>query len=141
MKTQNKYDQMPSSLLDRLKRVSPLAEKVVDEIVSEETDILGEIMLRMFKVMQEIAKFLCGYVKRGRFSRLSLFQIPQILMTAERAGDALIYSKDKEMMEEMGEELASVIEDFLRAVNVEALREVKGIGKHTLSQSRVAHSQ
>jgi len=73
MKTQNKYDQMPSILLDRLKHVSPLAEKVVDEIVSEETDILGEIMPRMFKVMQEIARFLCGYVKRGRFSRLSLF--------------------------------------------------------------------
>jgi hypothetical protein len=59
-------------------------------------------------------------------------------MIAERAGDALIYSKDKEMMEEMGGELANVIEDFLRAVDVEALRLVKGIGKHTLSQYRVS---
>jgi len=134
MKEQNKYDQMPSTLLDRLKHVSPLAEKVADEIVNEETDILGEIMPRMFKVMQEIANFLCGYVKRGRFSRLSLFWIPQMLMIAERAGDALIYSKDKEMMEEMGEELANVIKDFLSAVDVEALRLVKGIGERTLSQ-------
>jgi len=58
-------------------------------------------------------------------------------MIAERAGDALIYSKDKEMMEEMGEELANVIKDFLSAVDVEALRLVKGIGKHALSQYRV----
>ena len=122
---------MPSSLLDQLKRVSPLAKKVADEIVSEEAEILDEILPRMFEVMQEIAKFLCEYVKRGRFSRLSLFWIPQMLMIAERAGDALIYSKDKEMMEKMGEELANVIEDFLRAVNVEALRLVKRIGKPT----------
>jgi len=61
-----------------------------------------------------------------------------MLMIAERAGDALVRSKDKEMMEEMGEELANVIEDFLRAVDVEALRLVKGIGTHTLSQYRVS---
>jgi hypothetical protein len=138
LKEQNKYDQMPSTLLDRLKHVSPLAEKVADEIVSEETEILGEIMPRMFKVMQEIAKFLCEYVKRGRFSRLYLFWIPQMLMIAERVGDALIYSKNKEMMEKMGEDLANVIKDFLSAVDVEALRLVKGIGKHTLSQYRVS---
>jgi hypothetical protein len=134
LKEQNKCDQMPSSLLVQLKSVSPLAEKVADEIVSEETEILGEIMPRMFKVMQEIARFLCEYVKRGRFSRPSLFWIPRMLMIAERAGDALIYSKDKEMMEEMGEELANVIKDFLSAVDVEALRLINGIGKRTLSQ-------
>jgi hypothetical protein len=138
MKEQNKYDQMPSSLLDQLQRVSPLAEKVADEIVSEETDILDEIMPRIFEVMQGIAKFLCEYVRRGRFSRLPLFRNPQMLMIAERAGNALIYSKDKEEMDEMGDELANVIEDFLRAVDVEALRLVKGIGKHTLSQHRVS---
>jgi hypothetical protein len=75
MKEQSKYDQMPSSLLDQLQRVSPLAEKVADEIISEETDILDEIMPRMFEVMQDIAKYLCDYVKRGRFSRLPLFRI------------------------------------------------------------------
>jgi len=131
---------MPSSLLDQLQRVSPLADKIADEIVSEETDILDKIVLRMFEVMQTIARFLCEYVKRGRFSRLSLFWIPQMLMIAERAGEALLHSKDKEMMEKMGEELANVIEDFLRAVDVEALRLVKGIGKHTLSQYRVSPS-
>jgi len=133
LKEQNKYDQMPSSLLDRLKHVSPLAEKVADEIVSEETEILGEIMPRMFKVMQEIAKFLCEYVKRGRFSRPSVFWIPQMLMIAERAGDALIYSKDKEMMEKMAGELENVIKDFLSAVDVETLRLAKRSGKHSFS--------
>ena len=73
MKEQNKYDQMPLSLLDRLQRTLPLADKVGDEIVSEETEILDKIMPRMFKAMQNIAQFLCDYVKRGRFSRRSLF--------------------------------------------------------------------
>jgi hypothetical protein len=138
MKEQNKYDQMPSSLLDQLQRVLPLADKVADDIVSEETEILYQMMPRMFEVMQKIAKFLCDYVKRGRFSRLSLFWIPQMLMIAERTGDALVYSKDKEMMEEMDGELANVIEDFLRAVDVEALRLAKRFGKHTFSQYRVS---
>jgi len=61
-----------------------------------------------------------------------------MLMIAERTGKGLLHPKDNEMMEKMGEELANVIEDFLRAVNVEALRGVKGIGKHTLSQYRVS---
>ena len=137
MKEQNKYDQMPSSLLDRLQRVLPLADKVADEIASEETEILGKTIPRMFEVMQKIAKFLCDYVKRGRFSRRSHFLIPQMLMIAERTGDALVYSKDKEMFEEMDRELANVIEDFLRAVDVEALRLAKRSGKHSLPQYSV----
>ena len=64
-----------------------------------------------------------------------------MLMIAERAGDALLSSKDKDMMVEMDEELANIIEDFTRAVNVEALRLTKRIGKrHCLSIAR-AHSQ
>ena len=38
-------------------------------------------------------------------------------------------------MEKMDEELKKVIEDFDRAVNVEALRLVKETGKHSLSES------
>jgi len=53
-----------------------------------------------------------------------------MLMIAERIGDAVIFSKEKEMMEEMDGELDKVIEDFMRAVDVEALRLAKRIGKH-----------
>ena len=55
-------------------------------------------------------------------------------MIAERTGDALIRSKGKEMMEEMAGKLANVIEDFLRAVDVETLRLAKRNGKQSLSQ-------
>ena len=134
MKEQNKYDPMPPSLLGRLQRILPFADKVADKIVSEETDIFDKIMPRMFEVMQKTAKFLCDYVKRGRFSRRSIFWIPQMLMLVENTGDALIYSKDKEMMEAMDGELTKVIEDFMRAVDVEALRLMKMSGKHSPSQ-------
>ncbi len=60
-----------------------------------------------------------------------------MLMIAERTGDALIHSKDKEMFEDMDRELANVIEDFLHAIDVEALRLAKKIGKRSLSQSSV----
>ena len=134
MKEHNTNDQIPSSLLDSLQRVLPLADKVSNEILSEETDILGDTLPRMFEAMQRIAKFLCDYVKHGRFSRRSLFWIPKILMIAEGTGAALIYSEDKEMLEKMDKELAKVIEDFLRAVDVEALRLASRNGKHSWSQ-------
>jgi len=58
-------------------------------------------------------------------------------MITERTGDALIYSKEKEMIDEMDGELAKVIEDFMCAVDVKALRLAKRSGKHLLSQSSV----
>ena len=42
---------------------------------------------------------------------------------------------DLETIEEMDRELTSVIEDFDRAVNVEALHRTKEAGKYILSQS------
>ena len=67
MKEQNKYDQMPSGLFDRLQRILPLADKVAEDIVYEEAEVLEKLMPRMFEVMQAVAKFSCDYVRRGRF--------------------------------------------------------------------------
>jgi hypothetical protein len=67
LKEQNKYDQVPSGLFDRLQRILPLANKVADDIVCEETEILEKTIPRMFEVMQTVANFSCDYVKRGRF--------------------------------------------------------------------------
>ena len=47
-------------------------------------------------------------------------------------GGGLAY---QETIEEMDRELTMVVEDFDRAVNVEALRQTKEIGEHTFSQS------
>ena len=66
LKEQNKYDQIPLIIFDQLRRVLPLAGKVADEIVCEETDILEEIIPRMFKVMQRVAEYSCDHVRRGR---------------------------------------------------------------------------
>jgi hypothetical protein len=60
---------MPSDLLDRLQRIMFFADKVADEIVYEETEILEKTIPRMFKVMEKVAKCSCDYVKRGRFGR------------------------------------------------------------------------
>jgi hypothetical protein len=69
LKEQNKYDQMPSGLLDRLHRIFPLAAKLEEEFVWEEADMLEKTIPRMFEVMQRVATFSCEYVKRGRFGR------------------------------------------------------------------------
>ena len=59
---------MPSGLCDCVQRILPLAEKVADEIISKDTDVLKELILRMFGVMHKVAKLSCDYVKRGRWS-------------------------------------------------------------------------
>ena len=58
---------MPSGLCDRVQRIMPLVKKVADKIVSEETEILKELIPRMFEVMHRVAKLSCDYVKRGRW--------------------------------------------------------------------------
>jgi len=69
LKEQNKYDQIPLGIFDRLQRILPLAEKVADKIVCDETDILEEIIPRMFNVMRKVAEFSCDYFRRGRLGR------------------------------------------------------------------------
>ena len=60
---------MPSELVERLSRILPLADKVADDIVTEETEVLSQIVRRMYEVMQTAVKFACDYCKRGRFGR------------------------------------------------------------------------
>ena len=64
-----------------------------------------------------------------------------MLTIAERTGDALINLKDKEVFEEMDRELGNVIEDFMRAVDVEALRLAKRSGEPHCHNIAWAHSQ
>ena len=72
LKEKNRYDQIPSALLDRLQRILLFANKVTDEIVCKETELLEKIIPRMFEVMQSVAKVSCDYVKRGKWPRLGL---------------------------------------------------------------------
>ena len=55
-----------------------------------------------------------------------------MLTIAARTGGGPAY---QEAIEEMDRELRRVVEDFDRAVNVEALRQIKEIGEHSFSQS------
>ena len=55
-------------MLDRLRRISFFADKVADEIVCKETELLEKVIPRMFEVMQKVARASCDYVKRGKRS-------------------------------------------------------------------------
>jgi len=62
-----------------------------------------------------------------------LVWIVQLLMIAERTMGGLVRP---EKIEEMDEELTKVIEDFDRAVNVEALHVAKETSKQTVFSNR-----
>ena len=79
MQEENKYEQMPSGLLNRLQRILFFADKVADEIVYEETDILEKTIPRMYKVIEKVAKYSCSCVKRGRFGeQLALLNLANV---------------------------------------------------------------
>jgi len=52
-----------------------------------------------------------------------------MLMGTERTKAGVMDSKDKEVIKKMEEELTKVIEDFMRAVDIEALCLAKKTGK------------
>jgi len=122
---------MPSGLLDQLKRILVFVDKVADEIVGEETEILEKTIPRMFEVMQNVAALSCDYVKHGCSSRQPPLLGWQVLMIAERTLGGLVYPEE---LKEMDEELIGVIKDFDRASNVKTLRLVKETGKSLLSR-------
>lgn len=111
--------------------MSLLANKVADEIVCKETEILERIIPRMFDVMQRVAKASCDYVKRGKRSCFGLNNVGD--SSGRTAGGP-------GAIEEIERELTKVIEDFDRAVNVEALRLVKETGTHSPNLA-IFHSQ
>jgi hypothetical protein len=127
LKEQNKYDQVPSGVFDRLQRILPLAETVVYEY----TEVLEKVILEMFEVIQRIAKCTCDYVKRGRFGKQSPFLDLAMLMIVARTVGGLVRPAT---IEELDRDLSKVIEDFDRAVNVETLRLAQSNGQHSLSQ-------
>ena len=53
-----------------------------------------------------------------------------MLMVVGRMKGGLVSAKDNEMIEKMAGELADVIEEFMRAVDVETLRRVQENGEH-----------
>ena len=65
-----------------------------------------------------------------------LFQISHMLMIAARTVGGLI---DSSTIEDIESDLAKVIEDFDRAVNVEALRRIKETGEYLFLM--IVHSQ
>ena len=129
MKEQNKYDLIPEGLCDRVQRILPLVKKVSDEILSDETEILKELIPRMFEVMYKAAKLSCDYVTRGRWSSP---RFEKLLMIAARRIGGPAYP---EMIEEMDRELTEVVEDFDRAMNLETLRLANEISKLSFPQS------
>ena len=53
----SKYNLDRCNAPDRLQRISPLAKKVGDETVSEETGTLQELTPRIFEVMHRVANY------------------------------------------------------------------------------------
>jgi len=118
---QNKYDQVPVVLLDRLKDILSFADIVADKLVADklvcdEMDLLEDIIPRMYEVMHRVATFSCDSVKRT-------------------VGDSTYWKT----IGEVDRELTRVVEDFGRAVNVEALHRTKETGNHPLSDSLPIH--
>jgi hypothetical protein len=86
LKQQDKYNQIPSGLLDWLKRILAFADIVAEEITCEETDLLEKVILRIFEVMHRVASVSCGYVKHGRWSLMAFASADNSSENGRRVG-------------------------------------------------------
>ena len=57
-----------------------------------------------------------------------------MLIVAERTAAGVISSNVKDMITKLNEDLTKIVEDFMRAVDVEALYLAKKTGTHPLSR-------
>ena len=62
-------------------------------------------------------------------------------MVVGRMRGGLVNAKDNEMIEKMAGELADVIEEFMRAVDVETLRVAQESGERRCLDLAILHSQ
>ena len=104
---------MPSSLVDRLQRIFSFANKSANRIICEDIKLL-EMMPRMFKVMETVAKFSCDYVRHGRWACSRLGK--DVMVTIMAGGR--VY---QEIIKHMNKALTKIIKYFSRAVDAEAL--------------------
>ena len=73
MKEQSQSDQVLFGLLDQLQRILPFANTIADDVICEDTEVLEEIILQLFEVMQRVANFSMGYVTRRRTGKQPSF--------------------------------------------------------------------
>ncbi|PVF92449.1 WD40 repeat-like protein [Serendipita vermifera] len=110
LKKQQQYDEIVSDLTDEIGRVLPLADKVLDDVVREDTEQLSKVIKRMHSLTVNTAEFLCVYVQQSSYVR---------------AAKSFISSKDQEKIGGFKNEFSKLIQDFNQAVNVEALRGIR----------------
>ena len=114
LKEQMKYDQIPLNLFDRLQRVLPLVDRVADETVCEETDVMEKIIPQMFTVMQRVVEHSCNYVRRGRLGTKSVFLdftcADDCSENGERIGRPRYYRRNREGLDQNYRRLRSCSE-------------------------------
>ena len=107
-----------------------MAKQVADDNVSEEKEILKELIPRMFEVMYRVAKLSCDYVKRGRWSS-PRFEKSVLIIAARTTGDPPY----PEIIGEIDKALIELIEYFDRVMSSEALRLANETGKLSFFQA------
>jgi hypothetical protein len=59
---------MVSDLTDEIGRVLPLADKVLDDAVREDTEELSKVIRGMYTLTMDAADYLCVYVQQSPYS-------------------------------------------------------------------------
>ncbi|PVG02869.1 WD40 repeat-like protein [Serendipita vermifera] len=110
LEEQQKYDEMMSSLGDRLGRVLPFAEQVLDDCIHDDASTLRRLVNEMYILTLEVADFACGYVQQS---------------ILRRTLKAVSTYEDVVKINDLRERLGKLVEDFGRAMDVEILKTVR----------------
>ncbi|PVF92580.1 hypothetical protein CPB86DRAFT_819499 [Serendipita vermifera] len=114
LKKHQEYNDAISSLVERLDRLIPFMEQVVEDSVHDNMEILKRVIERLHNLTIDVAEFTCDYVQRGRLkpSRMSRGSL--------QIGERIIELKDG---------LGRLVEDLDRAIGVEAFNTARRNGE------------
>jgi hypothetical protein len=130
LKKQKEYDDTISSLADRLDRLLPFAKQVLEDSVHDDTEILKRIIERMYTLTMDVAEFTCAYVQKSHLSRCFLgHYTPDLDHRAEKLTKSSGYPAEEERINDLKDRLGRLVEDFDRAVGVEALNTARRNGE------------
>lgn len=123
---------MVSDLSDSVDRIFPCIKRAQETKVGN-NGALEQIIEKTYEVILDAARFICNYVQCTPIgTRLKVVVILYLQYTG-RATNRLVSSNDQETIEELGQKLSKLVEDFDRVILIETREAVGNFGKFIYS--------
>ena len=120
---------MVSDLAKSIRRTLPFAERVLEDVLWDNAELLESLVRKLYDLIVEAATFISKYVKQSPASKSRLQPCSSTTyLQADRVLKSPNLFEDRRMIKDLQGNFKRLNEDFDRAVDVEALKVASNIG-------------